>query len=90
MFYCMLSLCYSMAPYFCDLDGEVLSLYGVDSLGELDKNWGVQTTAAVITITFHFMYFDTVADNLYKVKAKFPGVMVSLLLYELAAIFSVI
>ncbi|XP_062516504.1 leucine-rich repeat-containing protein 49-like isoform X1 [Corticium candelabrum] len=65
----------SMAPYFCDLDGEVLSLYGVDSLGELDKNWGVQTTAAVITITFHFMYFDTVADNLYKVKAKFPGVM---------------
>ena len=70
-------VCFSLSSHFCDFDGDVLSLYGIDSLCELDKNWGVQATAAVTTISFHFVYFNSVADSLYKVRGKFPGVVVS-------------
>jgi leucine-rich repeat-containing protein 49 len=44
-------------------------------LCELDKNWGVQITATITTIAFHFVYFNSVAESLYKIRGKFPGVV---------------
>lgn len=73
--YALLVYC-SPLSHYCDVSGDVMSLYGVESLCELDKNWGVQATAAVTTIAFHFVYFDSVMESLYKIKGKFPGVVV--------------
>ncbi|XP_065837178.1 leucine-rich repeat-containing protein 49-like isoform X2 [Oscarella lobularis] len=59
--------------YFTELEGNRLSFYGIESLQDLEKNWGSQAVAGVTTIAFNFVYFDDIASNLYKIRARFPG-----------------
>ena len=44
----------------------------------MEKNWGSQAVAGVTTIAFNFVYFDDIASNLYKIRARFPGLAVNI------------
>ena len=72
-------LCCSFPPtkdYLADLDGATLSLYGAGSLEAFDRNWGVQATGTVTTISFRFVDFDEIVRQLHKIRARFPNVQV--------------
>ncbi|KAH9494929.1 Leucine-rich repeat-containing protein 49 [Bulinus truncatus] len=55
------------------IEGDTLSLYGVQSLDAFERNWGYQSAGAVNTIVFKFIDFDAIVKYLPKVRARFPA-----------------
>lgn len=69
-----LSIC-----HLAELDNDTLYLYGPGSLDALDRNWGNQAVQAVSAISFKFIDFDNIVPQLYKIRARFPSLLVSIL-----------
>lgn len=69
-----LSIC-----HLAELDNDTLYLYGPGSLDALDRNWGSQAVQAVSAISFKFIDFDDIVPQLYKIRARFPSLLVSIL-----------
>lgn len=67
-----LSIC-----HLAELDNDTLYLYGPGSLDALDRNWGNQAVQAVSAISFKFIDFDNIVPQLYKIRARFPSLVVS-------------
>ncbi|XP_037689456.1 leucine-rich repeat-containing protein 49 isoform X1 [Choloepus didactylus] len=59
--------------HLVEVDGDTLSLYGSGALESLDRNWSVQTTGMVTTVSFTFIEFDEIVQVLPKLKIKFPN-----------------
>lgn len=68
-----LSIC-----HLAELDSDMLYLYGPGSLDALDRNWGNQAVQAVTAISFKFIDFDLIVPQLYKIRARFPSLVVSM------------
>ena len=68
-----LSIC-----HLAELDNDTLYLYGPGSLDALDRNWGNQAVQAVSAISFKFIDFDNIVPQLYKIRARFPSLLVSI------------
>uniref|UniRef100_H3BHC1 Leucine rich repeat containing 49 n=1 Tax=Latimeria chalumnae TaxID=7897 RepID=H3BHC1_LATCH len=60
--------------HLTELEGDILHLYGAGALESVDRNWSVQTAAAVTTVSFMFIDFDEIVPVLPKLKIKFPNV----------------
>ncbi|GAB1605089.1 leucine-rich repeat-containing protein 49-like isoform X4 [Argonauta hians] len=61
--------------YHADLDDNSLSMYGIDSLKELDRICGAQATGSVNTVLFDFIEFDEIVKHLPKLRARFPNIL---------------
>lgn len=66
-----LSIC-----HLAELDSDTLYLYGPGSLDALDRNWGSQAVQTVSAISFKFIDFDNIVPQLYKIRARFPSLLV--------------
>ncbi|XP_059163229.1 leucine-rich repeat-containing protein 49-like isoform X2 [Physella acuta] len=55
------------------IEGDTLSLYGVQSLEAFDRNWGVQAAGTVNVIVFKFIDFDSIVKQLPKIRVRFPA-----------------
>lgn len=64
--------------HLAELDSDMLYLYGPGSLDALDRNWGNQAVQAVTAISFKFIDFDLIVPQLYKIRARFPSLVVSM------------
>lgn len=64
--------------HLAELDNDMLYLYGPGSLDALDRNWGNQAVQAVTAISFKFIDFDLIVPQLYKIRARFPSLVVSM------------
>uniref|UniRef100_A0A8C7E9R0 Leucine rich repeat containing 49 n=1 Tax=Nothoprocta perdicaria TaxID=30464 RepID=A0A8C7E9R0_NOTPE len=62
-----------LESHLVEVEGDTLYLYGSGALECLDRNWSVQTAAAVVTVSFMFMEFDEIVQVLTKLKTKFPN-----------------
>ena len=78
-----LSIC-----HLAELDNDTLYLYGPGSLDALDRNWGNQAVQAVSAISFKFIDFDNIVPQLYKIRARFPSLLVSIQENMLEGFFS--
>ena len=59
-----------------ELEGDVLTLYGSQSLEALDRNWGIQAAGSVTQIIFKFIDFDEITRHLHKIRTRFPATQV--------------
>nr|KAI8769795.1 leucine-rich repeat-containing protein 49-like [Biomphalaria glabrata] len=55
------------------IEGDTLSLYGIQSLDAFERNWGYQSAGAVNTIVFKFIDFDAIVKYLPKIRVRFPA-----------------
>ncbi|XP_015677620.2 leucine-rich repeat-containing protein 49 [Protobothrops mucrosquamatus] len=62
-----------LESHLVEIDGDTLCLYGSGALESLDRNWSVQTTGNIATISFIFIDFDEIIPVLSKLKIKFPN-----------------
>ncbi|NWI98244.1 LRC49 protein, partial [Crypturellus undulatus] len=62
-----------LESHLVEVEGDTLYLYGCGALECLDRNWSVQTAAAVVTVSFMFIEFDEIVQVLTKLKTKFPN-----------------
>ncbi|XP_067390796.1 leucine-rich repeat-containing protein 49 isoform X2 [Emydura macquarii macquarii] len=59
--------------HLVEVEGDTLYLYGSGALESLDRNWSVQTSGTVTTVSFMFIEFDEIVQVLSKLKIKFPN-----------------
>ncbi|BFY97135.1 hypothetical protein BsWGS_00175 [Bradybaena similaris] len=55
------------------IEGDTLSLYGLQSLDAFDRNWGIQAAGVVTVIIFKFIDFDAIVRQLPKIRVRFPA-----------------
>ncbi|XP_051898655.1 leucine-rich repeat-containing protein 49 isoform X2 [Pristis pectinata] len=61
--------------HLAELERDTLHLYGFGALESLERSWGVQTAAAVTTVSFMFIDFDEIIPMLPRLRIKFPNIL---------------
>lgn len=62
--------------HLAELERDTLHLYGLGALESLERSWGVQSAAAVTTVSFMFIDFDEIIPMLPRLRIKFPNILV--------------
>ena len=60
--------------YLIELDGDLLSVYGPQSLRFLDRPWNRQRAMKATTVQFNFVAFDDLVPYLARFRQTFPNV----------------
>ena len=60
--------------FLIELDGDLLSVYGLQSLKFLDRPWNRQRAIKATTVQFNFVAFDDLIPYLPKFRQTFPNV----------------
>ena len=71
-FYHNLSI--SGRDYLIELDGDLLSVYGPQSLRFLDRPWNRQRAMKATMVQFNFVAFDDLVPYLARFRQTFPNV----------------
>ncbi|XP_032870994.1 leucine-rich repeat-containing protein 49 isoform X1 [Amblyraja radiata] len=61
--------------HLAELERDTLHLYGLGALESLERSWGVQSAAAVTTVSFMFIDFDEIIPMLPRLRIKFPNIL---------------
>ncbi|XP_071746613.1 uncharacterized protein [Lepeophtheirus salmonis] len=61
--------------YLIELDGDLLAVYGYQSLKFLDRPWNKNRAAKATTVQFNFVSFDELIPYLAKFRITFPNVI---------------
>ena len=60
--------------YLIEIDGELLSVYGPQSLRFLDRPWNRQRAMKATVVQFNFVAFDDLVPYLPRFRQTFPNV----------------